>query len=429
MPEHQHTMQQPEPDRTSVVDTAFPIEKIRMHFPALSAANSIYLDNPAGTQVPDYVVQAVAECLVDSNANLGGYFRTSIAAARIVESAHEGMASFFGTDDPGEVIIGANMTTLTFHLSRSICRDFLPGDEIIVTRMDHEGDVAPWLEIAEDKGLVVVWADFDPKTWQVTEETLRSLLTERTKLVALNHASNLTGAVNDIKRLVSIVKEHGAVAYVDSTQFAPHGLLDVREIACDFLVCSAYKFFGPHLGIVWGRRAELEKLHAYKCRCVSAELPAKFETGTPQIELLAGLCGLITYYEWLGGELGAVGSVRQKIQKAYEAAEAYEDGLARKLVAGLQALPGVQVYGPTYGEGAAPRVPTVSFRHNDTSPEVIARALAKKGIFVWDGHNYALETVRQLGIPEHEGVVRVGLAHYNTETEVGQAVEAIANAL
>lgn len=412
-----------------VEDTSFPIEKIRQAFPALSASNSIYLDNPAGTQVPAHVVRAVSDCLVNSNANLGGYFRTSIAAGEIVETGHQAMADLLGTNDPGEVIIGANMTTLTFHLSRSICRDFAPGDEIIVTRMDHEGDVAPWLEIAEDKGLVVVWADFDTERWQVTEDTLRSLLTERTKLVALNHSSNLTGAVNDIKRLVSLVKDHGAITYVDSTQFVPHGLVDVREIGCDFLVCSAYKFFGPHLGIAWGRRAALEAMHAYKCRCVSEELPAKFETGTPQIELIAGLCGLIEYYEWLGAELGAAGTVREKIQKAYEASERYEDGLARRLIGELQALPGVRIYGPVYGKGATPRVPTVSFRHRDTSPETIARALAKEGIFVWDGHNYALGTVRQLGIPEREGVVRVGLAHYNTETEVGKVVEAIASAL
>jgi selenocysteine lyase/cysteine desulfurase len=262
---------------------AFPIDHVRGEFPSLAVADAgrrrIYLDNPAGTQVPAAVADAVHRCLIESNANLG--------------------------------VIGPNMTTLTYQMSRTLGRAFAPGDEIVVTCMDHEGNVSPWLQLAEDRGLIVRKVPFDAQRWQVTEEKLGAALSERTRLVALTYASNLTGAVNPVKQLVARARAAGALTFVDAVQFAPHGLIDVVDLSCDFLVCSSYKFFGPHLGILYGRRELLASLVPYKLRCSSDALPDRFETGTPQIELMAGLSAAIGYFERVGAAFGADGSRRR----------------------------------------------------------------------------------------------------------------------
>ncbi|MBL8710456.1 MAG: cysteine desulfurase-like protein [Rhodospirillaceae bacterium] len=407
----------------------FPIARVRQEFPALALTDAgrarAYLDNPAGTQVPARVAAAVSKCLLESNANLGGHFATSQAAGAVVDGAHQAMADFLGARSAREIVIGPNMTTLTFHLSRSICRDFKPGDEIIVTRMDHEGNISPWLEIAKDKGLTVKFLPFDKTSWQVEIKDLEPLLSERTRLLCLNYASNLTGSINDVKALTRRAHEAGALVFVDAVQFTPHRLVDVQDLDCDFLACSAYKFFGPHLGIVWGREEILRDLYAYKCRCSDNALPHRFETGTPQIELLAGLTATVDYFDWLGGEVGATGSRRQRIAAAYQASVDHEEPLAQQLISGLQAMGGITIAGITNPNRVNQRVPTVSFRHESRKPAAIARALADSGIFVWDGHNYALEVVRHLGINEEEGVVRVGMAHYNTEAEVAAVLGAI----
>ncbi len=410
---------------------SFPIERVREAFPALSIKDNnrarIYLDNPAGTQVPQSVADAVAHCLINSNANLGGYFPTTLAAAEVVEEAHRAMADFLGAASADEIIIGANMTSITFHLARSICRDFKPGDEVLLTRMDHEGNVAPWLTIAEDLGLVVKWLPFDTETWQVEPETLAANLSERTRLIALNYASNLTGSINDVKALTALAKEAGALVFIDAVQLAPHRAVDVQDIGCDFLACSAYKFFGPHIGIVWGRPEVLRGLQAYKCRCVGDELMGKFETGTPQIELLAGLTASVDYFAWLGNQTGSNGSRREQILAAFEAAHAYERPLAIQLIEGLQALPDITIHGITNLNRIDHRVPTVSFSYNGHKPSLVSKTLSDNNIFIWDGHNYALEVVRQLGIPEDEGIVRIGIAHYNTEAEIDRTLECLAS--
>jgi cysteine desulfurase family protein (TIGR01976 family) len=412
---------------------SFPIDRVRAQFPALAMTDGgkarAYLDNPAGTQVPKRVADAVSKCLLETNANLGGHFATTLAAGAVVEAAHQAMADFLGARSAREIIIGPNMTTLTFHLSRSICRDFKPGDEIIVTRMDHEGNVSPWLTIAEDKGLKVKFLPFDKETWQIEAKDLQALLTDRTKLLCLNYASNLTGSINDVKALTEIAHKAGALVYVDAVQFTPHRLVDVQALGCDFLACSAYKFFGPHLGIVWGREEILEGLIAYKCRCSDNDLPQRFETGTPQIELLAGLTATVDYFDWLGGEIGSTGSRRQRIAAAYQASIDHEEPLANQLIAGLQEIDGITIAGITNPNRANHRVPTVSFRHKSVAPVAISTALAKANIFVWDGHNYAYELVRHLGIPEAEGVVRIGMAHYNTAAEVTAAIAAVKAAI
>lgn len=407
----------------------FPIDSVRDQFPALDLTDAgrrrIYLDNPAGTQVPRAVADAVSQCLLSTNANLGGFFETTVAAQQIVDDAHQAMADFLGATTPEEIVIGPNMTTLTYHMSRTIGRSFKPGDEIVLTRMDHEGNVSPWLQLAEDKQLVVRFLPFDEQSWQVEEAALEALMNKRTRLVALNYASNLTGSINRVKALTAIAKRAGALVYVDAVQFAPHGLVDVEDIGCDFLACSAYKFFGPHLGVLWGKRSVIDTLVPYKCRCSSNGLPERFETGTPQVELLAGLSAAVGHFEKLGAAIGETGSRREKIAAAYKASIAFENELAQQLIDGLADIPGLKIHGITDSKRVAERVPTVSFTVEGIVPETIVRQMNAENIFVWSGHNYAWEIVHQLGIPADEGVVRIGIAHYNTAGEIGETLESV----
>ncbi|AZO47343.1 MAG: cysteine desulfurase-like protein [Mesorhizobium sp.] len=407
----------------------FPIETVRGRFPALSLTDKgrrrIYLDNPAGTQVPQAVADAVSRCLLTTNANLGGFFETTVAAQTVVDDAHAAMADFLGAASPEEIIVGANMTTLTYHMSRTLGRAMKPGDEIIVTRMDHEGNVSPWLQLAEDLGLVVRLLPFDEKSWLLEEAALRALLSERTRLVALNYASNLTGSINRVKALTAVAKQAGALVYVDAVQFAPHGLVDVQGLGCDFLVCSAYKFFGPHIGILWGRRDLIDTLKPYKCRCSSNGLPERFELGTPQIELMAGLTAAVDYFADLGAAAGEGGARRQRIARAFEVSIAHENTLAQKLIDGLSGISGLAIHGITDPGRIGERVPTVSFTVEGIVPETIVRQMNAEGIFLWSGHNYAWEIVHQLGIPAGEGVVRIGIAHYNTADEIDETLESV----
>jgi len=407
----------------------FPVADIRALFPALSQSGNgqdrIYLDNPAGTQVPNSVAKSVAEYMVTDASNLGGHFAASVRTEEVTRRAHEDAALFLGARSAKEIVIGPSMTTLTFHLSRSICRDFQPGDEIVISRLEHEGNVAPWLEIAKDRNLTIKWVDFDRDTWLIEPELLAQVLTENTRLVCLNYASNMTGSINDIAALTSLAHDAGAQVYVDAVQLAPHHLIDVQALGCDFLVCSSYKFFGPHLGILWGKQELLAALHPYKGRCVPDELPDRFETGTPQFELLAGLSATVRYFEALGRRASASESKREQIAAAYRLTRDYEEPLTTMLIDGISQISGIKIYGITNPNRVHERVPTISVRHDRFKPTDIARSLAKAGIYVWHGHNYAYEPTRFLGIPEDEGVVRIGLAHYNTGDEVVRVVQAI----
>jgi cysteine desulfurase family protein (TIGR01976 family) len=407
----------------------FPIADVRGAFPALALTDHgrarAYLDNPAGTQVPTSVIEAVTRCLGETNANLGGAFATSKAADDVVRGAHAAMADFLGAASAREVVIGPSMTTLTYRISRSLGRGLRPGDEIVVTRMDHDGNVAPWLQLAEDRDLVVRWLPFDRETWRIEPAALDDVLSERTRILALNYASNLTGSVNDVGALAARAKAAGALVYVDAVQLAPHRLVDVAALGCDFLVCSSYKFFGPHLGILWGRAELLEEMFPYQCRCASDGIPKKFETGTPQIELLAGLEAAVDYFARLGERTGANGSRRARIAAAYDAIIAYENNLAQYLIDGLASLPAVRVQGITNPNRMMDRVPTVSLTHDRVTPPAMARALADDGVFVWSGHNYALEVVRHLGIDENLGVLRIGIVHYNTREDIDRTLDGL----
>jgi len=407
----------------------FPISDVRACFPSLALTDDcqprIYVDNPAGTQVPLSVADAVRDYMLTTASNAGGHFVTSIATDAVWQKAHEDAALFLGARSFKEVIIGQSMTSLSFHLSRSICRDFLPGDEIVITRMEHEGNVGAWLEIAKDKDLTVRWVDFNHETWQVEPENLAAQLGPRTKLVALNYASNMTGSINDIPALAKLAKDAGALVFVDAVQLAPHHLVDVDALGCDFLACSSYKYFGPHLGLIWGRGDLLSALYPYKGRCISDDIPDRFECGTPQYELLAGLSATVQYFEDLGRKGSSSTDRRALIATAYQMSRDYEEPLTNLLIDGLKQIPSVKIYGITNPNRITQRVPTVSIRHASIPPSDIALSLAKAGIFVWHGHNYAYEAARSLGLPLDEGVVRIGLSHYNTKKEVEAIVTGI----
>jgi cysteine desulfurase family protein (TIGR01976 family) len=404
--------------------TAFPVEQVRRQFPALNAT-TIFLDNPAGTQVPRQVVEAMSTALVSAASNLGGYFQASRDADVIYDRAHDTMAELLGGASGRDIVIGQSTTMLTFHISRSLGRGWKSGDEIIVTRMDHEANISPWLRLAEERDLTVRWLPFNRDTWRIEPEDLKALLSDRTRLLALNYASNLTGSINPVAALTTLAKQAGALVYVDAVQFAPHGKVEVDKLGCHFLACSAYKFFGPHLGVLWGREAILADLYPYAVRCAPQELPGRYELGTPQTELLAGLAAATDYLVWLGEQTGTTGGRRAKLAGAYGAATAYEMPLAQQLIDGLRRVPQLRVQGITNSNRLHERVPTVSVVHPLHSSKSLARALGEQGINVWSGHNYALEVVRHLGLDEGEGVLRIGLAHYNTATEVEQILSAL----
>lgn len=412
---------------------SFPIERIRAEFPALSQSGDgvprVFMDNPAGTQLPRRVIEAVASAMEHAASNYGGAFENSKNAEAIYADAHESMATFLNAASMREIVVAQSMTNLTLHFSRSLARTFAPGDEIIVTRMDHEGDVSPWILIAEDLGFEIKWLPFNLETWKIEKEDLAALLGPRTRLLALNYASNLTGSINDAAELVAMAKAAGALTYVDAVQLAPHGCVDVQALDCDFLACSSYKFFGPHLGILYGREALLDDLVAYKVRCATTELPSKWETGTPQTELLAGLAESVHYFEWLGGEMGASNGSRGRIEAAYQAAIEYEATLVTRLIDGIQAIPGTTIHGITNPNRIAERVPTVSMTHDRVPPREVALALGADEVCVWSGHNYAYEVVKHIGVDEHTGVVRIGLAHYNTLEEVERTLDSLGRAL
>ena len=402
--------------------TVYPIDLIRAAFPAMKQSRTAYLDNPAGTLVPEPVIDAVAGAMATASANLGGRFAASERADAIWRAAHEAAAEFVNARSWQEMIIGPNMTTLAFQMSRVIGKTLVAGDEIIVTRMDHEGNISPWLAMAEEHGLVVKWLAFDKESWRIEPEDLAALLTSRTKFLALNYASNMTGSINDVTMLTEMARSAGALVWIDAVQLAPHRLPDVQAIGCDFLACSSYKFFGPHLGILWGREAVLRALPPHRVRCQSDDLPDRFCTGTPQTELLAGLTATIDYLAWAGEATGAVsrgaGTRRQRMAGAYQAFDAYEAGLMRRLIGGLTALPGIRLVGIANANLFAHRVPTISFTHDRLSTHRFAEELATHDVNVWSGHNYALEPARHLGLSEEEGVVRIGIAHYNNEEEI-----------
>jgi cysteine desulfurase family protein (TIGR01976 family) len=405
----------------------------RTEFPALTS-DRIFFDNPGGTQVPNRVIRRMADYLQTTNANHGGAFPTSIASDEILDEAHRAVADFLNAEDPREIVFGPNMTTLTLGLSRALARELDPGDEIIVTRLDHDANISPWLLVAEDRGCTVRWLDFDVEDCTLQVDQLRDLLNEHTRLVAVGYASNAVGTINPVSEIIQLAHDCGALCYVDAVQYAPHGPIDVKELGADFLVVSAYKFFGPHVGALYGKFELLDRLRAYKVRPAPNDPPGKFETGTQNHEGLAGTLGAIEYLAGLGEEYGKehmpdlqarYGGRRLQLKAAMASIQAHEQSLSRQLIRTLEAEEGTRIWGITDEGELSKRVPTVSFTHERYSPRHIADRLGREGIFVWDGNYYALAVTERLGLEESGGMVRVGAAHYNTLDEVRRLGEAL----
>ncbi len=405
---------------------------LRPEFPALARERDgrpvVYLDGPGGTQVPQRVIDAVVAYYRESNANNGGAFATSEASDAIAAEAHAAVADLLGAASPDEIKFGANMTSLTFHISRSIAATFGPGDEILVTTLDHEANVSPWRAIAADRGLVVKMVEIDDRDCTLDLADLEANLSPRTRLVAVGLASNAVGTINPVKRIVELAHAAGALTYVDAVHYAPHGPLDVRELGTDFLASSAYKWFGPHVGVLYGRADLLDGLPAYKVR------PAhdRFETGTPNFEGIAGTLAAVDYLGSVGVASGAVDpgaaggtSRRQRLVESMSAIAAYETELSRRFLSEIAGIPGLRVWGLTDPARVTERTPTFALTFDRIAPRAAAEALGRQGIFAWDGDFYAQALIERLGLADGGGVLRLGFVHYTTSDEVDRTIEAV----
>lgn len=397
------------------------LDWIRNQFPALSQEINghpvVFLDGPGGTQVPQRVIDAIAHHLITSNANSHGAFATSARTDALMDQARMAIADFLGCD-ADEVVFGANMTTLTFALSRSIGRELNPGDEIIVTTLDHDANVAPWLAL-EERGVKVRTVDIHEQDCTLDLSNLEHQITDRTKLIAVGYASNAVGTINNVAKIVRMARTVNALVFVDAVHYAPHGLINVRSLDCDFLVCSAYKFFGPHVGILYGKRQHLQRLHPYKPRPASDESPYRWETGTANFEGIAGTVAAIDYLTELGRQISPTANDRRNaLMTAMVTIQEYERSLSDYLIPHLLEIPGVKLYGISNPAQFAWRTPTVGIRIEGYSPREIAQALGDRGIFTWNGNFYALNLTQRLGLESKGGLLRIGCTHYNTREEL-----------
>jgi cysteine desulfurase family protein (TIGR01976 family) len=430
------------------------LSMIREQFPALRQP-AVFLDNPGGTQIAQAALDRMVAYLTSSNANHDGAFATSRVSDAILDEAHGAMADFVNASRPDEIVFGANMTSLTLHISRSISRTWQAGDEILVTRLDHDANITPWVLAAQDHDVSVRWVDFHPEDGTLNLEDFQKALEGKPRLAAFGYASNALGTINPVRQLVEMAHAAGALTYVDAVQYAPHGPIDVQAMDCDFLVCSAYKFFGPHMGALFGRYELLDELFPYKVRPAPDNPPGKFETGTLNHEGIAGVLGTIEYLEWVGktfgedhegmyarrGTPGASESINQsstdvpiqgrrmRLKQAMAAIRSYEYEVSRALLDVLEETPGVSIFGIKDARKLEERVPTYAFRLKGWHPRQLAEALGNEDIYVWDGNYYALAVTERLGLEESGGMVRVGPVHYNTVGEIetfGKALGRIA---
>jgi cysteine desulfurase family protein (TIGR01976 family) len=411
----------------------FDIAAVRAAFPALALSdNGVprgYFDAPAGTQVAGRVIDAMTHVMVNACANGGGHFRTSVATDAISDAAHDGAAAFYncGAD---EIVFGLNTTSLFFEFATLLSSDWQPGDEIVLTRMDHDANVSPWLQAAADNGVTVRWLEWQRDSFEFDYASLDTLIGPRTKLVAVGHASNFLGTINDVARVCAAARAAGAVSVVDAVQSAPHIAIDVQAIGCDMLCASAYKFFGPHAAIFYLSRAMQTKLRPWKVRPSVDTMPTRFSPGTPSYEAQAGTLAAIEHFGWLGSQFGgapATASLRDRLLAGFAAVTAYEADLMRQFLAGLKALPGVTLHGIGNANRLESRVPTFTFSVAGHEAPAIAEALAAKNLFVWSGYYYAWEPATVLGLREGPGAVRIGLSHYNSAAEVDGLLAALAD--
>jgi cysteine desulfurase family protein (TIGR01976 family) len=432
----------------------FGLDWIRGQFPALSlevdGRPASFLDGPGGTQVPQRVIDAISEYLRTNNANTGGAYATSRHTDQMIAEARSAMADFLDCD-PQEVVFGPNMTSLTYAISRAIGRGLGPGDEIVLTLLDHDANFSPWKAL-EERGVKVRVVNICPEDCTLDMDDLVRKITSRTKVVAVGYASNAVGTINEAKTIVRLAHEAGALAFIDAVHYAPHGPMAVGELDCDFLVCSTYKFFGPHVGALYGKRQHLARFEPYKLRANTDAVPQRWEWGTLNHECLAGIVACVDYFAELGrrnsgdattnGNAGRNGQVgtgaltraaerglavprRQAIISAYSAIRAHERSLMRRMLAGLAEIPGLCLYGISDPARIDRRCPTFAVRINGHTPLELATKLGERGIFTWDGNYYALNLTERLGVEQDGGFLRIGFVHYNTGEEVDRLFEAL----
>jgi len=414
---------------TAATETlALDLTRVRSQFPSLSQTvagqPAVFLDGPGGTQVPQRVIDAISDYLKNSNANTCGAYATSRRTDAVIAGARAAMADFFACD-PDEVVFGPNMTTLTFALSRSLGRELGPGDEILLTHLDHDANVSPWRAL-EERGVTIRFVDVNQEDCTLNMADLTQKLNSRIRVVAVGYASNAVGTINDVREIVRLAHQKGALAYIDAVHYAPHGPIDVRALDCDFLVCSSYKFFGPHMGILYGKREHLQRLQPYKLRANTNAVPNRWEWGTLNHECIAGIAACVEYLADLGRQVDpSVSTRRAALLAAYSAIQQHERGLVEMLIGGLLALPGLKFYGISDVAKLDRRCPTVAVRITGHTPLDLATRLGERGIFTWDGNYYALNLTERLDVEKDGGFLRIGLAHYNTAAEVQRLLQGL----
>jgi cysteine desulfurase family protein (TIGR01976 family) len=424
------------PTTETAASTALDITYVRSQFPALAQTvnghPAVFLDGPGGTQVPQRVIDAISDYLCRDNANTCGAYATSRNTDAMLADARAAMADFLHCD-ADEIVFGPNMTTLTYAMSRALGRDLGPGDEILVTRLDHDANVSPWLAL-EEKGVTIRWAEIHEDDCTLDLADLASKINDRTKLVAVGYASNAVGTINPVREVVRLAHDAGALAYVDAVHYGPHGLIDVAALDCDFLVCSTYKFFGPHMGVLFGKREHLQRLRPYKVRPLTDTIPNRWEWGTLNHECIAGITACVDYLADLGRRASPqarpqAAPRRAAIVAAFEAIHHYEHRLMERLIAGLVKIPGVKIYGITDPARFEERCPTLALRvvnqTADQTPLALATKLGDRGFFTWDGNYYALNLTERLDVERSGGFLRIGLVHYNTAEEVDRLLAAL----
>jgi cysteine desulfurase family protein (TIGR01976 family) len=413
---------------TLQTETALDLTWVRSQFPSLAQTvngqPAIFLDGPGGTQVPQRVIDAISGYLAQSNANTCGAYATSRRTDAVIASARAAMADFFGSD-ADEVIFGPNMTTLTFAISRSIGRELHPGDEILLTHLDHDANIAPWRAL-EERGVIIRFAEIDQADCTLNLADLAQKLGPRTRLVAVGFASNAVGSINNVEEIVRLAHRHGALAYIDAVHYAPHRPINVRALDCDFLVCSTYKFFGPHMGVLYGKREHLQRLQPYKVRANTNAIPNCWEWGTLNHECIAGIGACVDYLADLGRQVDPTASTRRAaLLSAYRAIQQHERHLAAAMIRGVLAVPGLKLYGISDLSRVDRRCPTFAVRIGGHTPLELATKLGDRGFFTWDGNYYALNLTERLDVEKDGGFLRIGLAHYNTAEEVERLLQAL----
>jgi cysteine desulfurase family protein (TIGR01976 family) len=401
---------------------------VRSQFPSLAQTvngkPAVFLDGPGGTQVPQRVIDAISDYLKHDNANTAGAYATSRRTDSMIAGARSAMADFLGCD-PDEVVFGPNMTSLTFAISRSIGRALGPGDEIVLTHLDHDANISPWRAL-EERGVSIRMAEIHEDDCTLDMDDLARKITDRTKLVAVGYASNAVGTINGVKKIIQLAHERGAMAYIDAVHYAPHGPLDVGALDCDFLVCSTYKFFGPHMGVLYGKREHLKRLEPYKVRANTNAIPNRWEWGTLNHECIAGITACVDYLADFGRHVNpSVSTRRAAVLAAYEAIQKHEHELMENLIAGLVAIPGLKLYGISDPKRFDQRCPTLAVRIKGRTPLELATRLGERGFFTWDGNYYALNLTERLDVEKDGGFLRIGLAHYNTVEEVERFLAAL----